>query len=54
MRKGNIYSAIPDRAPEEIFETLVDSERVSVQRIISGSHCSPDGFWYDHLGTQEN
>jgi cupin 2 domain-containing protein len=49
MRKGNIYSAIPDRFPEEIMETLVDSGRVRIQRIISDSHCSPEEFWYDQV-----
>ncbi len=47
MRKGSIYSDIPDRVPEEIFETLVDSGMVRIERIISDSQCSPDGFWYD-------
>jgi cupin 2 domain-containing protein len=47
MRKGNIYSVVRDRAPEEIFETLVDSGAVRVERIISDSHSSPEGFWYD-------
>ena len=47
MRKGSIYSAIPDRLSGEIFETLVESEKLSVKRIISDSHASPEGFWYD-------
>ncbi len=47
MGKGNIYSDIPDRAPEEIFETLADSGKVRIERIISDSHASPEGFWYD-------
>ncbi len=47
MRKGNIYSVVPDRAPEEIFETLVDSGDVRIERIISDAHASPEGFWYD-------
>ncbi len=47
MRQGNIYSAIPDRAPEEIFETLVQAGRVMVERIISEAHASPEGSWYD-------
>jgi cupin 2 domain-containing protein len=45
--KGNICSAIPDRFPEEIMETLVNSRRVRIQRIISDSHASPEGFLYD-------
>ena len=47
MRKGNIYSVVRDRAPEEIFETLVNSGEVRVERIISDSQSSPEGFWYD-------
>jgi cupin 2 domain-containing protein len=47
MHTGNIHSGIPERFPEEIFETLIHSGRVSIQRIISDSHCSPDSFWYD-------
>ena len=46
-RKGNIYSVVPDRAPGEIFETLVDSGDVRIERIISDGHASPEGFWYD-------
>jgi len=47
MRKGNIYSAIPDRLPEESFETLAGSEGVKIERIVSDSHSSPQGSWYD-------
>ncbi|MDR3555393.1 MAG: cupin domain-containing protein [Syntrophobacteraceae bacterium] len=47
MRKGNIYTAVPQSLPEEIFETLIDSGAVRIERIISDSNCSPEGFWYD-------
>ncbi len=47
MRKGNIYSDIPDRVPGEIFETLAESGKMRVERIISDSHGSPESFWYD-------
>jgi len=49
MRKGNIYSSVPDRSPEEIVETSVRSGRVKIQRIISDAHCSPEEFWYDQV-----
>ncbi len=29
------------------METLVSSGKVRIQRIISYSHASPEGFWYD-------
>jgi len=47
MRKGNIYEAIPDGFLEEMSETLIDSEKATIERIISASHRSPEGFWYD-------
>jgi len=47
MRKGNVYSVVPDRLPDEIIETLVNSEKVRIERIVSDSHSSPEGFWYD-------
>ncbi len=47
MRKGNIYSDVPDRAPEEIIEILADSGKVRIERIISDAHSSPEGSWYD-------
>jgi cupin 2 domain-containing protein len=47
MRKGNIYSDIAGRVAGEIFETLADSGTARIERIISYSHSSPEGFWYD-------
>ena len=47
MRKGNIYSGVPNRVRDEIIETLVDSGKVKIERIISDSHASAEGFWYD-------
>ncbi len=47
MCGGNIYAAIPDHLPEEIVQKLVDSRNVRIERIVSDSHCSPEGFWHD-------
>ncbi|MGC9195613.1 MAG: cupin domain-containing protein [Syntrophobacteraceae bacterium] len=47
MKRGNIYSAMEQTVPREIFETLIDSGKVRIERIISHSSCSPKGFWYD-------
>lgn len=44
---NNIFSDIPDNIPEEIIETIVSSEKMSIERIISKGHRSPEGFWYD-------
>ncbi len=47
MRKGNIFLAAPNRSREEFFEPLIASGKVRIERIISHSNSSPEGFWYD-------
>jgi cupin 2 domain-containing protein len=44
---GAIYSAIPQDLPNEIVETLVNSDTVKIERIVSHGQHSPPGFWYD-------
>lgn len=43
----NIFSNIPFLLPNELIETLVASDHVRIERIVSHGHASPDGFWYD-------
>jgi len=43
----NILSNIPHDLREELFETLVATEGVKIERIISKGHTSPAGEWYD-------
>ena len=43
----NIFKAIPDQLTEEIFEPLVESGSVRIERIISRGHASPASGWYD-------
>ena len=43
----NIFKAIPDQLTAEIFEPLVESGSVRIERIISRGHASPASGWYD-------
>ncbi len=43
----NIFGNLPDDIPEEIFQTLVQTQQVRIERILSKGHTSEDGFWYD-------
>jgi cupin 2 domain-containing protein len=43
----NIFSSLPDDFNEEIFEDVVRSETVRIERIISCGHKSPEQGWYD-------
>jgi cupin 2 domain-containing protein len=47
MKTYNIFSDIPENIPEEIFETIISSEKICIERIISKGHRSAKGFWYD-------
>ena len=47
MKNVNIYKQIPDNLSEEVFEVLVQSKDVKIERIISKGHKSPDTGWYD-------
>ena len=41
----NIFDVVPER--DEIFDTLLQSKDMRIERIVSHGHASPDGFWYD-------
>lgn len=45
--KQNVYNNIPNKIPQEIFETLIESKNVKVEKIISRGQSSPKEFWYD-------
>ncbi len=47
MDKNNMFSGIPGKIREEIFETLVNKEHIKIERIISSGQSSPENFWYD-------
>lgn len=43
----NVFQNIPANLPNELFETLLNSEHVKIERIVSKGHKSPQDFWYD-------
>jgi len=45
--KKNIFDNILSNIPEEIIESLIDSNGIKVECIISKGHISPKEFWYD-------
>ncbi len=47
MKSKNIFESIPDNLDEEIFEQILQSENIKIERIISKGHRSPDSGWYD-------
>ncbi len=47
MNNRNFFSAIQKEIPDEIVETIIQSETVRIERIISKGHTSPENFWYN-------
>ena len=45
----NLFTDLPSFAPgeNEVCDTLLDSGSVKIERIVSHSAASPEGFWYD-------
>lgn len=43
----NIYQDIPKDTQEELFEEILKSENVKIERIISDGHTSPKEGWYE-------
>ncbi len=48
MEQGNIFGNLPaGQMPHEVFETLVSSEGIRIERIISTGQATPEGEWLD-------
>ncbi len=43
----NIFNNIPSDIPSEIFEDIINTENLRVERIVSMGHSSPESGWYD-------
>jgi cupin 2 domain-containing protein len=44
---SNLFADLPDRAAAEEFVPLLRAPGLSIKRIVSCGHASPEGFWYD-------
>ena len=44
---ANLFADIPDRLPEELFETLLRNPFLKLERIVSRGHATAAGQWYD-------
>ena len=47
IEAGNLFDNIPVELPNELTETITETEHVRIERIVSRGHASADGFWYD-------
>ncbi|ABM04560.1 phosphoribosylaminoimidazole carboxylase ATPase subunit [Psychromonas ingrahamii 37] len=44
---ANLFANIPTDLPEEVFEGLVSTENVRIERILSQGQSSPESGWYE-------
>lgn len=44
---ANLLENIPNELPDEVFESLLCSNNVKLERILSFGHTSPKEGWYD-------
>jgi cupin 2 domain-containing protein len=43
----NLFNNIPSSIPDEIFETIISTPFIKIERIISKGQKSDPDFWYD-------
>jgi cupin 2 domain-containing protein len=44
---GNLLASIPERLDAEQIVTLLATDNLRIERIVSTGQVSPPGFWYD-------
>lgn len=44
---SNFMSLIPEQVDQELFQDIVKTENITIERIISQGHSSPETGWYD-------
>ncbi len=47
MTVHNIFTNLPQFREEEVFESLIKSKTLKLERIISNGQATPEGEWYD-------
>ena len=43
----NLFEQVPESLPDELIEVLTQGDCVTVERIVSRGHVTPEGEWYD-------
>ena len=47
LKVNNLFASLPAGVSGESFLTLFESSGATIEGIVSHSHSSPAGFWYD-------
>lgn len=49
---NNLFQNLPIELPEEIFETILQTPEIKIERILSKGHRSEPEFWYDQAQSE--
>lgn len=44
---NSIFANMPGNLSEEVFQTLLETDRLRIERIVSSGHKTPEGQWFD-------
>ncbi|MGL4837876.1 MAG: cupin domain-containing protein [Shewanella sp.] len=44
---SNVFKDLPEDVAAEVFERLAGNASVTIERIVSHGHSTPEGQWYD-------
>ncbi len=47
MSTNNLFNNIPQNLPEEVFETIIKTDNIQIERIISHGHITEKNKWYE-------
>ncbi|MDD2699083.1 MAG: cupin domain-containing protein [Arcobacteraceae bacterium] len=47
MEKSNIFKHIPKDLQDELFEDIISTDTLKIERIVSYGHTSPQVGWYE-------
>lgn len=47
MHTGNLLQALPDSLPSELFEDILSTDHLRIERILSRGQATAPGEWYD-------
>ena len=47
MKLNNVFGQLPKDLQHEVFEQIVSSESIKIERIVSKGHRTEEGSWYD-------
>lgn len=47
MHPNNLFANLPDASGKEIFETLIQTPDLHIERIVTQGQSTPAGEWYD-------